>query len=76
MKKLFKIMTLVSILGFQTQSFGEDKRGEVVFQQLKTDLWSMGLNFEYAIGTNFAVPSELQEDSEVLPEELSKILEI
>ncbi|EQC45624.1 hypothetical protein [Bacteriovorax sp. Seq25_V] len=77
MKKLFKIMTLVSILTFQSQAFSRELKREVVFEQLKNDLWTMGLNFDYADGTRFVIPADTDDSGhEPLPEEISKVLEI
>ncbi|EQC49647.1 hypothetical protein [Bacteriovorax sp. DB6_IX] len=60
LKIMIKISTLALILCTSTQAF--EKRENPVFEQLKKDMWHMGLEFDYDQGTHMVMPKEAQYD--------------
>lgn len=59
MSKLFKFFTVVTLLSFAVHA---DSQDNPVFEQLKDDMWEMGLEFNY---TNYEhVISPIKEHKE------------
>ncbi len=75
-KKLIKLLTLVLLLSASSQVFAN---GEFeLFDQLKEDMWNMGLDFEYVHTQDLKIPnqqaiSDAQAPVEVGPQEQSLV---
>lgn len=53
LKNLFKISTIALTLSASTLAFSAENP---VFEQLKSDMWQMGLEFDYAHGAHKVMP--------------------
>jgi len=75
---LFKTMTLVFILS--TSAYAMEQENPV-FEQLKDDMWQMGLEFDYSHGAHVVMPSvgddTADENGDIVhSEEISRALSI
>ncbi|AYF43522.1 MULTISPECIES: hypothetical protein [Halobacteriovorax] len=72
-KKLIKLFTVVSLLSIlsgsvMANSFGHNEEFEL-FDRLKTDMWQMGLDFEYVQTADLNSPTHgMMQDGEIQQE--------
>jgi hypothetical protein len=79
LKNLIKISTIALVLSGSVQAFSQENP---VFEQLKDDMWQMGLEFDYAHGAHKVMPVTDSDDGStdvediVHSEEITRALNI